>query len=209
MKSASKVLVIALVLAACRDRAPDPPITATASVGCVKCHRPESIATKAPPHDGVRPTACGVCHTQTTWNDKRIDHEGWKLTGAHARIAADDNVAGKEQQVKCFWCHRENTTTFEVSNKTCNGCHDADRERAVPSHEDFSIACETCHSTEDWKGAKEPPPLPLPPSTATASASVSASASVKPPPPKPPPPKKPPPKPPDVIVGPSGRILHR
>jgi hypothetical protein len=119
---------------------------------CASCHTPEYGATKNPPHAGVRPTACGVCHVQTSWHGARIEHAWWPLTGAHARAAEDRALAGEEKRVKCFWCHRGDPPVFKGTPKECVACHDEDR-RGVRDHEERT-ACAECHSTEAWK-----PPL--------------------------------------------------
>ena len=219
MKSASELalglLVASALLVACsRDQAaPAEHVTPRASVACAGCHLPEFASTRHPPHEGVRPTACGVCHSPSSWHGWKVDHEGWTLTGAHARVAADEQPAGVEKQVKCFWCHREDAVRFKVKDKTCMGCHAADRERAKPPHEAFSTACATCHSTESWKGAKAPPkakePAPEPPPPASAGVDAGAAPErQRPKPPKPPATATPTPtptaKPPDVLTGPSG-----
>jgi hypothetical protein len=222
-------VVGALLLAACAKDPPAPTAheQARAALTCTGCHTPEFRTTTHPPHPGARPTACGVCHSQSSWHGWRVDHPGWKLTGAHERAAADKALAGKESQVKCFWCHREDTTSFKVAKKDCMGCHADDRERASsPPHEELSLACETCHSTEGWKPATRPVPehdasVPEPPIAADAGAPPASSsapprvapprptAAPKPTAPKPTPP--PPPRPtattpkPDVTTQPSRR----
>jgi hypothetical protein len=121
-----------------------------------------------------------------------VEHRGWELTGAHARAAADKTLAGKEKQVKCFWCHHEDTTTFSVAKKDCIGCHADDRESATsPPHEDLALTCETCHSTEGWKPATRPasgvkhPPEPPHPAEDAGAPPVASSAPAKLTPPRP------------------------
>lgn len=162
MKNASSLLrVLALAaLAACTKAPPDgahgdPQKDPTR---CATCHLPEYRATTHPPHPDARPTTCGVCHLQTSWGHWRVDHPWWELTGAHARAAADKALAGKENQVKCFWCHRGDPATWKDTKKECISCHEDDRETSTfPDHETFSTQCETCHTTETWKGGKKPP----------------------------------------------------
>ena len=59
--------------------------------------------------------------------------------------------------MKCFWCHRGDPATWKDTKKECISCHEDDRETSTfPDHETFSPQCETCHTTETWKGAKKP-----------------------------------------------------
>jgi hypothetical protein len=124
---------------------------------CVACHAPEFKSTTRPPHSGARPETCGVCHTQSSWGHARIEHPWWQLTGAHTRAAADQGLAGTENRVKCFWCHRGEPAQFAGTSKECIGCHAEDRQGVqFPEHDTFADTCETCHSTEAWKPATHP-----------------------------------------------------
>ena len=173
MKSSSELLaaLTAALLVACHQDAPsavhrsdghDSPFR------CVACHEPEFKSTTRPPHAGARPEACGVCHTQSSWGHARIEHPWWQLTGAHARAAADRNVAGTENHVKCFWCHRDEPAQFAGTSKECIGCHAEDFQAVTfPGHDTFGSACETCHSTEAWKPATHPV-VGLPPALSSA-----------------------------------------
>lgn len=217
MKSASRsAFLIAVVVVACRDE--PAPIAAEhrreSPTKCATCHLPEFETTKHPPHVDARPTTCGVCHTQTSWSHWRVEHPFWELTGAHARAAADKELAGKENQVKCFWCHRGDPATWKDTKKECVACHEEDKSTSrFPDHDTFADTCQDCHSTEKWKPAKKPPRAP---DVAPVDAPVDAgapepkpSATVTPKPkPKPVTPKPtatPTSKPPDVITRPSRR----
>lgn len=124
---------------------------------CARCHTPEFDSTQRPPHLGARPTTCGVCHTQTSWHHVRVDHPFWELTGAHGRAATDQNLAGSENRVKCFWCHRGDPPMFRFTSHACIACHADDRKGVkFPGHDGFSTSCESCHSTEAWKPAQHP-----------------------------------------------------
>jgi hypothetical protein len=165
---------------------------------CATCHTPEFNATSNPPHSGARPMTCGVCHTQSSWNRWRVEHPGWQLTGAHARAAAEKNLAGVDNRVKCFWCHRGTPPTFAGTKQECFACHEEDRVAVrYPGHDTFSLSCETCHSTEAWKPAKKPPPaapsaITSAPTTTTTDAGARTVATApsrpRPPPVKPTPP---------------------
>jgi hypothetical protein len=98
-----------------------------------------------------------VCHTQNSWHPSRIEHPGYALTGAHLKAAEDETLAGKEKQVKCFWCHRGEPSTFKSTKTDCLSCHATDRATSTfPGHAAFAATCEDCHSTDAWKPAKKP-----------------------------------------------------
>jgi hypothetical protein len=179
VKNASSPLLFAIVIAAiafaCARSSPSPgPHEAREDpTRCATCHTPEFVATKSPPHANVRPSTCGVCHTQASWHPFRVAHPWWELTGAHAKAAADRELAGKEQQVKCFWCHRGEPSTFKDTKKECIACHAEDRAMSkFPGHDQFETTCESCHSTTAWKPTLESIALP----TARAPALMDASA---------------------------------
>jgi hypothetical protein len=207
VKSASRFLLVVFLLA-CKK---DPHVQGNAQ--CAQCHLPESKSADHPPHENARRTACGVCHTQKSWRPWRVDHPGWELTGAHLRAAQDEKLVGKENQVKCFWCHRGQPAVFEGTKKECIYCHDEDRgESHYPGHDTFPLTCGDCHSTDKWKPATKPEPaVPPPPKIEDAGVDAGHDAGIKPKPvviPKPPPPKPPPTltvPPPDIISRPSRR----
>lgn len=208
MKSASELLVVVLVacLAGCR-REPAPTSSAAREdpMRCATCHMPEFDEVKSPPHAGVRPTTCGVCHRQRYWGSDSIDHPWWPLTGAHLRAAEDP--ATVDGEVKCSWCHRGAPSTFKDTKKECIACHAEDRAKShFPNHETFATTCEDCHSTEKWKDAKRP--VVVEPEIVDAGVELDAGAAdagakKRPFPPKPKP--KPPEPVPDVITRPSRR----
>lgn len=215
MKSSSRILLVALATAAvfgCRKPAHDGREDPTR---CATCHASEFAATKTPPHANARPETCGVCHTQTAWRGFRVDHPWYALTGAHARAANDPALAGTENQVKCFWCHRGDPTTWASTKTDCIACHESDRARSeVPGHDTFATTCQDCHSTESWKGATMPaiavvdagPPEPV--DAGPIDAGVDAGPKKKPIKVVPHPPVVPTVKPPDITTGPSRR-RHR
>ena len=116
--------------------------TATA---CEGCHLPDFNKTTNPNHVRANfPQACGTCHNTANWQNATFDHGITKfpLTGAHV-------------QVSCQQCHAGNN--FSNTPGTCVGCHLADFTKAAnPNHVSagFPQACETCHNTTQWQGAK-------------------------------------------------------
>ena len=209
MKSASRWLLL-LSVAACKN---DVHAERDDPTRCQTCHMPEFETTKHPPHVDARPTTCGVCHTQKEWHRWRVEHPWWELTGAHARAAADEKLAGKENQVKCFWCHRGDPATWKDTKKECIACHEEDRSLShFPDHETFQDTCQDCHSTDAWKPAKRPVRLEPDPSARSDDAGApQPPTNEKPTAPKPKPKPKPlpsvsttaQPHPPDVVTRPS------
>jgi hypothetical protein len=117
--------------------AADPP-----SARCAGCHLQEYQATSQPPHAGVRPTTCGVCHGEVGWHPSRsVLVHSFPLQGGHAKAA-------------CFDCHRGPTPTFEGTTKQCFDCHQKEQASAnaqVERHASFPSQCDTCHTTTAWK----------------------------------------------------------
>jgi hypothetical protein len=114
--------------------------TSRPSERCASCHLAEFQAVSRPPHPGVRPTTCGVCHLASSWHPFRLQH-AWPLEGAHAK--AD-----------CFDCHRGEPRQFEGTTKACVSCHQkekADADGRVAHHPSFGERCESCHGTSVWK----------------------------------------------------------
>jgi hypothetical protein len=173
MKNASEALLLVVFLAcavgpACdlsssSPRAEPSRPAAEDPMRCAGCHLADFSATTTPPHGGARPTACGACHTQSSWKEWRVSHPWWELTGAHAKAAADVELVGAERQVKCYWCHRGDASSWRGTMTGCVHCHDEDRARSkFPGHARFPKTCDDCHSTTAWAPAtrhiEAPPP---------------------------------------------------
>lgn len=105
---------------------------------CAECH--------ADPHGGqfVREMAdggCAHCHTTARWQDARVDHSTWPLTGVHGRTA-------------CAACHGDATdprqpATYRGVPRECEGCHDdvhgGQFRLTAPVK-----ACSACHATDGF-----------------------------------------------------------
>ena len=114
--------------------------TGNASGACASCHLSDFEVTSHPPHTGVRPQTCGVCHSTDSWHPDRLMHE-WPLQGAHAKA-------------NCFACHSGKPPQFEGTSKDCISCHQAAKDKAnatVAHHQSFPTTCEECHTTNAWK----------------------------------------------------------
>ena len=117
---------------------------ANTSVQCIDCHRAQYLATTAPNHAaGGFPQACAQCHSPTTWNSARFNHNAssFALTGAH-------------RAATCEQCHGDGV--YNGKSTTCVSCHQPDYTAATnPNHvtSGFPRTCENCHSTSGWTGA--------------------------------------------------------
>ncbi len=97
-------------------------------------------------HVGVRPTQCGVCHTQDAWSPSVLNHP-WPLTGAHAKAACED----------CHAAEKGKAPVYEGTSKLCVDCHRDDYDGATyPGHSKFATTCADCHSTTAFRPARKP-----------------------------------------------------
>lgn len=106
---------------------------------CASCHLSDYEHVHHPPHAGVKPTTCAICHTQTGWHPSVMNHP-WPLTGAHAK----EDI--------CSECHHGEPAVFRGTPKACYACHASDYEKA-PDHVELAYpkTCEECHTTSAWK----------------------------------------------------------
>ena len=210
------VLVAAASALACDTTAPAGPADAAPHEdrggSCATCHMPEFRQVKEPPHVDVKPTTCGVCHSQEGWRPSVQHHDWWPLTGAH--VKAD-----------CLYCHQGKPPSFVGTPKECAKCHMPEFDSSTyPEHSTFGTKCADCHTTTTFKPATKippptPPPTPAPAPTVAPLSTKGANgkpikagpggrplAPVAPAPPPPQRPTTPPaPRPPDVISRPSSR----
>ena len=102
---------------------------------CATCHMPAYLGARR--HAGVKPTTCGVCHTQGAWTP-HVKRHGWPLTGAHA-------------EVECFKCHTGATPKYEDTASECVACHlDTFERETFAEHLGYSRECARCHTTTAW-----------------------------------------------------------
>ncbi|HTM23145.1 MAG TPA: hypothetical protein VL172_21640, partial [Kofleriaceae bacterium] len=101
---------------------------------CVDCH--------ADPHGGqfaaeLARGGCAACHSSADWRQPRIDHSGFPLTGAHARVAC----------ARCHGAAAGSPASYRGVPRTCEGCHqDAHAGQFRLSAPER--ACTDCHGTE-------------------------------------------------------------
>ncbi len=85
---------------------------------------------------------CAHCHTPMSWNQAKIDHSTFPLTGAHARAT-------------CIGCHGNvaqgaEAAAFRGIPRDCEGCHEDTHAGQFRTSEPVK-ACTSCHTTEQWK----------------------------------------------------------
>jgi hypothetical protein len=91
---------------------------------CEGCHQPEGA------HEPLG--GCAMCHTATSWDDGRFDHNK----------QADFHLGGEHLSVSCVQCHTE-PGVFRGAPTECESCHRTD------AHPDFG-PCAECHTTEGF-----------------------------------------------------------
>ncbi len=113
---------------------------------CYGCHVKDYNGSTNPPHlQAGFPTDCSTCHTTATWAGAKFDHNTFTkfpLTGAHVTIP-------------CIQCHIGGK--FAGTPADCYSCHIKDYNGTNnPNHVQagFPTACQTCHTTSSWQGAK-------------------------------------------------------
>ncbi|MEO8099459.1 MAG: hypothetical protein ABI811_17300 [Acidobacteriota bacterium] len=112
---------------------------------CVNCHQAQFDATANPNHkEAGFPATCETCHTTTQWLGARFDHGTTKFP-----------LTGKHSNASCSSCHVGGS--FAGLNTACTTCHLPDYQKTTnPNHValGFPQACESCHTTARWSGAK-------------------------------------------------------
>ncbi len=112
---------------------------------CVNCHQAQFDATVNPNHkEAGFPQTCESCHTTAQWAGARFDHSATKFP-----------LTGKHTSATCASCHVGGQ--FNALPTSCSSCHLPDFQKTTnPNHaaSGFPQACETCHSTTQWAGAK-------------------------------------------------------
>ena len=110
---------------------------------CVSCHRAD-YDTASPNHaaNGFS-TDCATCHNTNGWDGANFNHAvtGFALTGAHT-------------STPCASCH---ASGYAGTPTSCVSCHQADFDGTTdPNHAaaQFTTACETCHNTTTFAGAR-------------------------------------------------------
>lgn len=106
---------------------------AHARVPCADCHQPDSARgrfTKAPKtcvgcherddkHRGEFGTDCASCHSTSTWEGARFEHDVFPLDH------------GGDGRIECKTCH---TDSKNYKSYTCMGCHEHNQARVEAQH---------------------------------------------------------------------------
>lgn len=110
---------------------------------CISCHASDLADAVNPDHLALGwVDSCERCHVPTSWSSTGFSHETFPLTGAH-------------RSLDCQRCHVGNVFTGLSSD--CASCHLNDYNGTTdPNHvaENFPMACEQCHNTSTWEGAR-------------------------------------------------------
>ncbi len=108
---------------------------------CYSCHSKDFAAATDPNHVAQGfPHDCSQCHSTSSWNDAKFDHNttAFPLTGAHASVScASCHTSGyKNTPTDCYSCH---SNTYVTATTPTN--HSA---AGLPH------TCQDCHSTTSW-----------------------------------------------------------
>ena len=106
---------------------------------CADCH--------ANPHGDqfakeMQTGGCAHCHTPYDWNQAKVDHSTFPLTGAHARTSCEACHGAQKQGAA--------PEAFRGIPRTCDGCHDDVHAGQFRTSEPVK-ACDACHTTETFK----------------------------------------------------------
>ena len=125
---------------------------------CIVCHQ------KDDEHQGAYGTDCAQCHTPVDWKDATFDHNlaAFKLTGAHITVTCEKchvNGVFKGTPLTCLGCHAEPQEHLGTFGTDCAQCHTTqtwqgatfDHVFPLDHGEGGNIACQTCHTTPDFK----------------------------------------------------------
>ncbi len=111
---------------------------------CQSCHQRDYDGTAQPNHSALGfPRTCETCHSTSLWDGAKFDHATttrFVLTGAHRTLT-------------CRSCHADGV--YRGKPMTCIGCHQGTfTNTTAPHHQPagFSTACESCHTTTQWRG---------------------------------------------------------
>jgi hypothetical protein len=120
---------------------------------CEACHEPDDphggqftrpIKRKGEPE--IVPKSCNECHVQTAFADLKFNHDNSRFP-----------LTGKHTDVKCGDCHATpkkgkmaGIIVYRPLPLACESCH-ADEHVGQLANKNGDTACETCHSTKEFK----------------------------------------------------------
>jgi hypothetical protein len=88
---------------------------------------------------------CAQCHEPRAWDQPKIDHSTWPLTGAHATAACDSCHHPTPEDRKAG-----SGPSYRGVPRACSGCHD-DAHLGQFRLTQPVLECDKCHSTKDFK----------------------------------------------------------
>lgn len=156
-------------------------------IDCKSCHKPKkkyreassdcAVCHKENPHKkrldvlDKKEKACKNCHTGSTWNKIRYDHDKtkFKLTGEHRKTdcqSCHPNDRYKNTPKKCYSCHKLNDVHRGKNGKKCKKCHNTrdwkklgfnhDKDTKFPLRgRHKKIKCYPCHKSNYKKELKK------------------------------------------------------
>lgn len=160
------LLAIAWAAVAACTGGHDPGVVEVRSSDCAVCHLPEFIAAESPPHDGIFPPECALCHTNVAWSPAVFDHvtvsnRECKLCHQADYDGTADPVHAGLYPTTCVNCHGTNAwrpaiagehpeTAFPIANGAhegiaCTECHDPNRGASTGG---MNTNCVGCHTGE-------------------------------------------------------------
>ncbi|MFC2170626.1 cytochrome C [Calditrichota bacterium] len=116
-------------------------------LNCQSCHKDI--------HNGqldiwINKSGCEFCHSPESWHTTTFDHNLSRF-----------KLEGKHRQILCLECHKIESQGEEVMwikplKMECNSCHKDIHygQFAEGNKSNDKIACQRCHTPEDWKNLK-------------------------------------------------------
>lgn len=162
-RGAGLALAAASLLLACTGGR-DPDVVEVTSDDCATCHMPEFASATEPPHQGVLPPDCALCHTNTAWSPATFTHDDFFRTACALCHQADyDNTSTPVHAgmfpTTCVDCHGTRAwqpalqgthpeASFPIGggpheNIACTHCHDV---YAGDSAGGMNTDCVGCHT---------------------------------------------------------------
>lgn len=109
---------------------------------CAECHdNPHGAQFAAEMELG----GCAHCHNSTGWQNPKVDHSTWPLTGAHGTIRCSSCHTASEADRKAG-----RGATYRGVPRACEQCH-RDEHAGQFRLSEPALPCDTCHETGVFK----------------------------------------------------------
>ena len=128
---------------------------------CINCHANDET------HEGQFGTDCGTCHTTSSWETRKFDHDlaNFNLTGKHINVSCEachtDGIY-KGTLSDCASCHQKDDTHVGKLGTDCGSCHTTSAWIPATYNHNLSlfkltgahiiVECEQCHQNGTFKG---------------------------------------------------------